>query len=167
MKKLFLTTMIIVSMLLGTSEMRAQTTEAQLNQVELLKLYFGTWKSDYKDTTEVFVMTPYGKGMQVSFKQSTKGKVLFQCKQVWGYDKESDKTLGIQFVRSSSSTVFYVCWFTSKNVNETIEYVVRNDGKLEKTNSQWKEDFKSRDMFIQSHMINNKTVSMRTFMRVK
>lgn len=167
MKKLLLTTIIIVSMVLGASEMRAQTTEAQLNQVELLKQYFGTWKSDYKDTTYVFVMTAYGKGMQVNFKASTKGKVIWQCKQVWGYDKESDKILGMLLNRASSSTSFYVSWFISKNVNETIEYVVRNDGKLEKTNSQWKEDFKSRDMFIQSHMINNKTVSMRTFMRVK
>ncbi len=159
--------MIIVSMVLGASEMRAQTTEAQLNQVELLKQYFGTWKSDYKDTTAVFVITPFGKGMQISFKATTKGKIVYQCKQVWGYDKESDKILGVEFVKSSSSTAFYVCWFTSKNVNETIEYVVSNDGKLEKTNSLWKEDFKSRDMFIHSHIINNKTVSVRTFMRVK
>ncbi|WP_321437468.1 hypothetical protein [uncultured Bacteroides sp.] len=167
MKQFFLTTMIVVSLVLGTNGIHAQTTETQLNQVELLKQYFGTWKSEYKDTTQMFVFTPYTKGMQGSYKVMTKGKIIYQCKQLWAYDKNSDKILGMQFDKSALGVAVYLCWFSSKNVNETVGLIIRDPEHIEKTNEQWKEEFKSRDLFIQSHMVNNKTVSVRTFMRVK
>jgi len=168
MKNLFLTTMIVVFLALGTNGIHAQTTENQLNQVELHKQYLGTWKSEYKDTTVVFVFTPYGKsGMQASYKVSTKNKIIFQCRQLWAYDKNSDKVLGMQFEKTNPSVTTYLCWFSSKNVNETVGLIIRDSEHIEKTKEQWTDVFKSRDLFIQSHIVNNKTVSVRTFMRVK
>ncbi|WP_321517961.1 hypothetical protein [uncultured Bacteroides sp.] len=168
MKKIFLTTMFIVSMLLCANGIHAQIEQTELNQVELHKQYLGTWKSEYKDTTVVFVFTPYGKGsLQSNCEVSTKNKTIFQCRQVWAYDQNCNKMLGIQFEKNTSNITTYLCWFISKKENETVQIIIRDPEHIEKAKEQWTEVFKSRDLFIQSHMINNKTVSVRTFMRVR
>ena len=168
MKKLFLTTMILVSMVLGATGLNAQTVETQLNQIELHKQYLGTWRSQFKDTIAVVTYTAYGKGsMQSSCKVTTKGKVIYQCHQLWAYDKNSDKMLGMHFEKSSPSVSVYLCGFTSKNENETVQLLIKDPSHIEKGNELWKDAFKSKDLFIQTYLKNNKTVSVRTFMRVK
>ncbi|WP_321517159.1 hypothetical protein [uncultured Bacteroides sp.] len=167
MKKLFLIAMVFASMMLSTSELHAQTAQSDLNQIELHKQHLGTWKSEYNDTTEVYVYTPYGKsGMQASFKKTYKGKILFQCHQLWGYDKHSNRMMVMQFEKTSPNATIFLSNFPSKNVNEIIPVIISDTEHIKKGVEEWKEVFTSHDVFLQNHMVYNKTIRVRTFMRV-
>ena len=108
MKKLFLTTMIFLSMVLVAIGLNAQTAETHLNQIDLHKQYLGTWRSQIKDTVAIVTYTAYGKGgMQASGKVSTKGKVFYQYRQLWAYDKNSNTMLGMHFDKTSPSVMLY------------------------------------------------------------
>lgn len=168
MKKVFFATMILVLMVLGTSGLHAQTVETKLNQVELHKKYLGTWRSEHKDTIAVVTYTPYAKnGMQATYKVTTKGKIVYQSRQLLAYDKNSDKYLCMYFEKSLPGVNLYMCGFTSGDQTETVQLLISDADHVKKGNEMWREVFKSRDMFIQNYQVNNKTVSVRSFMRVK
>ncbi|MFA6125797.1 MAG: hypothetical protein WC699_00695 [Bacteroidales bacterium] len=64
MKKLFPLLMMTVCLLLLTPAIQAQTSQKNLNQVELMKQQIGTWKcDDNKDTTVFWEGKPYGTGL--------------------------------------------------------------------------------------------------------
>ncbi|WP_321425034.1 hypothetical protein [uncultured Bacteroides sp.] len=168
MKRLFLITTFFLSMMLYTNGLHAQTTEPKLDQIELHKQHLGTWKSVYNDTTETYVYTPYGKsGIQASFKKIFKGKILYQCHQLWGYDKHSNKMLIMQFEKTSPNTTIFLSSFPSKNTNEIVPVIITDADHIRKGYEAWNEVFTSRDLFIQNHLLYNKTIRVRTFMRVK
>ena len=65
MKKSFLIFVIAGFLVIGLSEIRAQTTQPKLNQVELLKQFLGSWKWDAgKDTTGYYDAKSYGTGLE-------------------------------------------------------------------------------------------------------
>ena len=75
MKTFCLTTMIVVSLLLCSNGIQAQTTQSQLNQVELMKQFIGIWKAQMgKDTIFIMEGKTFGKGLEFYWKTDIKRK---------------------------------------------------------------------------------------------
>jgi hypothetical protein len=115
MKKLFQPLMILVFLFFFTNCLMSQTTQTELNQVELMKQFIGTWKSTEKDTTYIWECKSFGKALEFAIKTETKEKVTIDAKSLMGYDKANDRL--IEAVIDSYSPGIYLCpcWFTSKN----------------------------------------------------
>lgn len=93
---------IIVSLLIGSNRIQAQTEQTKLNQVELMKQWLGTWQGDIgKDTVEIWEGRLYGNAVIINVFQVINGKksdyYLINC----GYDKRDDKLKGFNLLPNS------------------------------------------------------------------
>ena len=160
--------MIAVFFLLCTIGIQAQTTQTQLNQVELGKQFIGSWKCEVaKDTTYTTELTSFGNvgALEQSWKSSTKGKILNEFKYIYGYDKKSDKYIVAQIVKSYAGINLMVYWFTSKSKCEVIPFeYLSNPGKA---TTKWEYELKSPDLLTYTVIENNKPVLTLTYTRVK
>jgi hypothetical protein len=137
----------------------------ELNQVELMKQFLGTWKCDIaKDTTCFYEGKSYGTGLECNFKYVTKEKMFLEGKQLRGYDKDIDKFIFSGMMKGTDMNVF-AGWFISKNKYQFIPY---NDISTPEMAS-WKIDgeFKTPEMTVETTIVNNKTVKTETWLRVK
>jgi len=67
-------------------------TSKELNQVELMKQWIGTWKWEVaKDTINYREYKPFGAGLECKYKYVTKGKIIREGRELLGYDKKVDK----------------------------------------------------------------------------
>lgn len=81
-------------------------TSKELNQVELMKNFIGTQKSEAgKDTTFNWEGKPYGEGLEVYVKTETKEKMVSEGKTVLAYDKNSDKFIQTQIMNVKGSLI--------------------------------------------------------------
>jgi hypothetical protein len=165
MKTFCLTTMIAVFLIFFTNGIQAQTTQSQLNQVELMKLMVGYWKCESaKDTTQFFDTKPYGTGFECNYKHVTKGKTVMEGKDLWGYDKRIDKYLWAEVTKGSDIEI-RVIWFITNNKYEVIQY--SDISNPEKASWKIEGEFKSPEMTVETTIVNNKTVKTETWIRVK
>jgi hypothetical protein len=165
MKKLSLSTTIIIFLLICCDGIQAQTTQSTLNQVDLMKQFIGTWEFELaKDTTVYWDLKSYGIGMEGNFRIATKGKTLMEGKQLWGYDNNLDKWISAQMMKGVTMQL-YVHWFTSINKWTTISY--KDISNPDKTSEKWDMEFKSPDVLTNSWIRNNEPVVVKTFTRVK
>ena len=68
-------------------------TSKELNQVELMKQFIGTWKAEIgKDTIAYFDQKTYGTGQEVFIKALLQRENDCEGKQLWGYDKKLIKS---------------------------------------------------------------------------
>lgn len=166
MKTFCLTTMIALFLLICTIGIQAQTTQTKLDQLELLKQFLGTWKTEFgKDTTQMHEYTSFGTAIEGNIKIVTKGKIIHSVKQLWGYDKKNDKTILVELGKSSPEITLNTIWFTSKNICEGI--VIQDIFHPENTTLKLKIEFKSPDLAVQTFIENNKVISEQTFTREK
>ncbi|MGD0340867.1 MAG: hypothetical protein ABSA76_04055, partial [Bacteroidales bacterium] len=94
----------------------------ELNQVELMKKFTGTWKAEAgKDTSFIWEGRSYGEGLDVYVKTETKGKIISEGKAILAYDKNSDKYIQVRIMKTSGS-ILAAMWFTSKNTCEGVLY---------------------------------------------
>ena len=82
-------------------------TSKELNQVELLKQFLGTWKGEIaKDTTSILQNKNYMVLVLLgTIKTVTKGKTIMEGKAIIGYDKKSDKFLETDLIKGSDIMV--------------------------------------------------------------
>ena len=165
MKKLFPFPMIAVCLLLFTIAIQAQTPQAKLNQIELMKLQIGIFKcDDNKDTTVFWEGKSYGTGLDCYYKNVVKGKTVREGRELRGYDKSIDKFICASLDKGKDIELKAV-WFTSKNVYEYIRYSdVSNPEK-----ASWKivGEFTSPDVVVETTAENNKTTKIETYTRIK
>jgi hypothetical protein len=165
MKKLCLATSIAVLLLFSSSVIQAQTTQAKLNQVELMKQFIGTWKCDVaEDTTCFWVTKSYGTGLENKYNYVKNGKIVSEDRQLWGYDKTIDKFYATTLPKGMDIYID-VYWFITKNKCKL--YTLYDLENPEKAPVRWEIEFKSPDMFIESYISNNETFKIRTFTRMK
>ena len=166
MKKRILTTTIVGFLLVYSIGMQAQTTQTQLNQLELIKQFIGNWTAEMgKDTTVFCEKKLFGTGMEDYYKAITNGKIFLSEKGLWGYDKKNDKNIHAQLWDLSSILDINVWWFTSKNICEGVQYQYISNP--ENASLKWKLEFKSSDSMIMTTTLNSKVVSTMTFTREK
>jgi hypothetical protein len=137
----------------------------ELNQVELMKQNIGTWKGDVgKDTTAIWDAKSFGTGLEGNMKYVTKGKIVFEGKSLYGYDKNVDKFIVAGLTKGEDIGI-YALWFTSKSKYELVPY-----GDIlnpERESFKLMGEFKSPDMIVETAIINNKPVKTETWTRVK
>lgn len=165
MKGLFLTIVITVFLLICSIGIQAQTTQTELNQVELAKQFVGKWECKIsRDSTLFWNTIPYGTGFEVNIKGVANGKIFVEAKQLWGYDKRLDKFI-IAVMHKGQGINIYSAWFLSDKKYKSIGY---NDISNPETAS-WKieGEFKSPEMYIETTLVNNRPIKTHTNIQVK
>jgi hypothetical protein len=142
-------------------------TAKELNQVELMKKWIGTWKNEIgKDSTVISKFIPIGKGsLEGSQNSFLKGKIVSEEKNLWGYDKKSDKYFCARIWKDKPDIILFAFWFTSENTCERIpfEYISNPEQAPIKTIYE----FKSPDSVTKTDFEKNKPVKTYTGFRVK
>ncbi|MGD0342056.1 MAG: hypothetical protein ABSA76_10160 [Bacteroidales bacterium] len=165
MKTFCFTIKMVVLLLLSTSGTQAQTTQTNLNQVELMKQFTGSWKSnEVKDTTVYFDQKLYGTGQDIYFKYVSKAKTVMEGKQLWGYVKEIDKYI-LAVTTEGHDIGIFVFWFTANNKWIWLPYSSMSNP--ERASIKYEGEFKSPDTFAETTIINNKPVITYTYSRIK
>lgn len=166
MKKIYFITFIALFLLLCTNWIQAQTKDARLNQVELMKQFLGKWKGEIgQDTAIIGENTPFGTGMECNSQIVCKGKILDSVKQLLGYDKKTDKYIIAELIKSSPVIEICATWFTSENTGEMV--LLQDISDPGNASLKWKFEFKSPDLIVQTALQNNKVVKIITVTRVK
>jgi hypothetical protein len=165
MKAIRLITMIFVFLLFCSSGIQAQTKQAKLNQIELVKQWVGSWTGELaKDTTLNWDIKSCGTGLECHYKYISKEKVVMEGEQLWGYDKSGDKYIVTNMVKGIDIGI-YGCWFTSKTKYKFIPY--SDISFPEKASIKYEGEFKTPDNYAETYFINNKPVKTYSFTRVK
>lgn len=140
-------------------------TSKELNQVELMKQMVGYWKLEMaKDTSVFFDIKNYGTGLEGYVKFVTKGKTYSEAKQLWGYDKKIDKYT-VSFLIKGMDMENLAFWFISKNKFEVMP--LSDITNPEMASWKYEGELKSPDMYIETLIVNNKSVKTETYTRVK
>lgn len=144
----------------------ADKNAGQQEQIELHKQFIGSWKGEMaKDTTIYWEVKPYGTGMECYFKSVSKGKIVMEGKQLWGYDTGAGKFTMVEMMKGVDNAI-YSSWFDTKSAC-TMQYY----GPVSTTASgdalEWKIEFKSPDMFVETILKNHIPTQTITMNRVK
>jgi hypothetical protein len=167
MKRFYPFVMGAIFVMLSANYIQAQNMQAGLNQVELLKQFIGTWENkSIKDTVYTAEFKPYGSGgLEFSLRGVTQGKVWLEMKQLWGYDKKSDKVVIAGLMKNSPNIMLQSASFTSKNKFEQVPFEFANDPKQAGFTVVF--DIKSPDLVIREEFMNGKSLGVENYARVK
>jgi len=165
MKTLCLITMMVVFLLISSNTTQAQTMQAKLNQAELMKQFIGSWKVDMgKDTVLFWDAKSFGTGLECYYKTVSKGKTLMEAKQLFGYEKKTDKYVAANLVKGMDIEI-WALWFTSNS-----KYVITFYSDIsnpEKSSFNMDGEFTSPNAYDESLIINGKPVMTYKYTRVK
>jgi hypothetical protein len=165
MKMNFLSMAIIVFLIICSNRIQAQTTETKLNQVELMKKFIGSWKVDLaKDTVLFWDAKPFGTGLECYYKTVSKDKILMEAKQLFGYEKKTDKYVAANLVKGMDIEI-WALWFTSNN-----KYVITYYSDIsnpDKSSFKMDGEFKSPNVYTETYIMNGKPIMTYTYTRVK
>jgi hypothetical protein len=163
MKKFYLTFSIALLLLICAIQIQAQTTQTQLNQVELMKQWIGSWKTE---GTPIFSeIKSFGNdGLEGFQKTIVNDTIRSEHKFIYGYDKKSDKYVSAGISKNNSGILLMVFWFTSKNTCEKVpfEYI----SNPEQATSKAIYEFKSPDSMIATFIEKDKPTRTYTVIRV-
>jgi hypothetical protein len=165
MKTFYSTAIIFVFLLVCTNVIQAQTPQAKLNQVELEKQFIGTWKSEIaKDTIMYAEFTQFGL-MKGNIKVVTKDKILDSGEELFGYDKETDKSIQVTVWKSSTNIDINAWQFVSNNIKVGVP--IKDISNRPNATLKFKIEFKSPDLWVMTTLQNNQVVGTVTMTRVK
>ena len=137
----------------------------ELNQVELMKKFLGNWKAEFgKDTIAYFDQKAFGVGQEVFIKGTSKGKMISEGKQLWGYDKKLDKIIFASELKGQDFKIVAL-WFISKNKYVGFQY--SDISNPENASNKTEGEFISPDSYVETIIVNNKTVRTDTYTRIK
>jgi hypothetical protein len=167
MKKGYAFSLVLIFILSGINRIHAQTDQSDLKQMELLKQFTGTWENKTnKDTLYTAEFKTYGNdGLEFTLKSVTQGKVWLEMRQLWGYDKKSDKIVIGGFMKDSPNFMLQAGWFTANNRFEQVPYEFATNP--EKAGFIVIFDLKSPDLVVRTEMVNGKALLAENFTRVK
>ena len=156
------TILIVGFVLINTLGLQAQTTDDKLNQVDLMKKFVGRWQCELgKDTVMIADNIAFGAGLICSSQIITNGKILNSVKQLYDYDKKTDKFIVAELIESSPVIEICNSWFTSQDAGELV--VINPD------NAPFRFEFvfKNADLIVQTAIQNDKVVKEITITRIK
>jgi hypothetical protein len=108
--------------------MQAQSTQAELNQIELMKQFLGTYQANTgKDTIEIWESQLYGNGIIISVSQVIKGKKNPIYVNNTGLNSEEGKLMG--FILNTNAT--YTTWIGQFSDDKNFGGVLMNNFKPE------------------------------------
>lgn len=142
--------------------MQSQIIQTNLNQVELMKQFIGTWKGEFGDNS-IFICEnkPFGNGIISSGQITIDGKIIDSITQLYGYDNKTDKFIIAEL--KTSSPIIEICssWFDSKT---TGEIVITNP---ENAPYKFKFEFKNPDTILQTAIQDDKKVNKIILKRIE
>ena len=165
MRNLFAILLIAGFLLLGITEIQAQTMQPKLNQVELIKQMLGNWRVDFaKDTVLYMNNEPFGTGFTCYFKTVVKNTTISETTELCGYDSKLDKYVAASLEKGKDIEI-YALWFKS---NTKYEGVPLSDvSNPDKAAIKFEGEIKSKDEVLQTTHINGKVVVIEDFKRIK
>ncbi len=144
----------------------AQPAQTKISQVDLMKIWLGTWKAEMgNDITCTIECKSIYNGFEFHSIIETKGKAIVEWKQLVGYDKISDRMIEAEIMTNSAEMTLYSFWFTAPTKCQKISMSDDNNSEKSKTNFMY--EFKSFDMFISTEMRSNKIINSYTFQKIK
>jgi len=154
MKRFYSTTAFAVLLLLISTGINAQTGQTKLNQVELMKQFIGTWKSEIGEGSAMILeYTPYGNAIVGNAKIVSKETALDNKKYFLGYDEKNDKIIIAILHYNAPIIEITANWFISKDIMNSVPYQYISNP--ENATMKWKFEFKSPDKFVISSLQNN------------
>jgi len=145
---------------------QVQCSQPQLNQVELLKQFPGSWKTEFSEgTTMILEFTPFGDAMMGNAKTITTDTSFNSMKYLWGYDNKNDKIIIAEIFSHTPVMEIDAGWFSSKNTFDAMLFsdITSPENALKK----WKFEFKSPDLLVFTTIQNNNIVSVLEWTRIK
>jgi hypothetical protein len=121
MKRTFFILTSAVFLLANLNVIQAQTTQANLNQIELIKQFLGTWKCDLdKDTIEMWECSPYGDIQSTAVSLTIKGKKTDLYLNNAGFDKRDGHFKGLIVYTNGDYYTWIGMFTTEKKFNVDI-----------------------------------------------
>jgi hypothetical protein len=140
-------------------------TSKELNQVELIKQFLGSWKCEVSsDTIAYWTTKSYGTGLENRYNYVKDGRIVAEGKQLWGYDKTIDKFYATTLQKERDIYIDVYYFISTKKCKMYTLYDIEDP---EKAPVRWEIEFKSPDMFIETYISNNEPFKIRTFTRIK
>jgi hypothetical protein len=164
MKTLCLNAIISVFLLVNSNGILAQATQTKLNQVELMKQWIGSWRTE--GTYISSEIHSYGiDGLEGFQRTQFKDSIASEHKFIYGYDKKTDKYISASIGKNNSGVLLMIFWFTSDNNCERIplEYI----SNPEQATSKAIYEFKSKDLIVATFKEKNKPDRTYTITREK
>jgi hypothetical protein len=153
MNRFYSTTAFAVLLLFISIGINAQTAQTKLNQVELLKQFIGTWKSESFDGSAMILdYTPFGNAIVGNAKIVSKDTVFDNKKYLLGYDEKNDKIIIAILHYNAPIIEITANWFISKDIMNSVPYQYISNP--ENATMKWKFEFKSPDKFVISSLQN-------------
>jgi hypothetical protein len=110
MKKFCLTTAIVFFLLICNKDIQGQTMQPQLNQVELMKQFVGTWQNKVdKDTIDIWDCQQYGNAFVSTIHRLVNNKESFLLSENWVFSPMEGKFIGFTMLPSGN----YMTWISS------------------------------------------------------
>lgn len=146
--------------LVANSEM-----QKELNQIELHKQFIGSWKIEVgKDTICLWDVKPYGSGFDCYFKYVTNGKPIMEGKQMWEYDKATDRYTLAEVIKDTELKMYASYFVTnSKCIMTELSDVMHPESARKK----WEVEIKSPQSMVQNYLVANKLKKSFSYQRVK
>jgi len=153
MKKVCFINLIILLMAVCSNALTAQTTSTHLNQVELMKKWIGSWRTEGTYITSE--IRRYGiDGLEGYQKVQIKDSIAQEHRFIYGYNKNIDKYISASISKNNSGLFLMAFWFTSENICERIPFEDISDPG--KASSRAIYNFKSSDQIIATFKEKNK-----------
>lgn len=164
MKTRCLNAIIAVLLFVYSTGIQAQTVKTKLNQVELMKQWIGSWRTEGTNLTSE--THSFGvDGLEGFQKIQVKDSIVSEYKLILGYDKISDKYISAAISKNNPGIIIMVLWFTSENICERIPYEYISNP--EQATTRAKIEFKSKDLMVGTFMEKNKPDRTYTMIREK
>jgi hypothetical protein len=113
--------LIVLFLLFCSNGVKAQTMQTKLNQVELMKQWIGSWRTE--GTYISSEIHSFGiDGLEGFQKTQFKDSIASEHKFIYGYDKKSDKYISASISKNNPGVSLMVFWFTSENTCERIPF---------------------------------------------
>lgn len=162
MKTIAKTLHTIIFILCISHSIPAQTKAIELNQVELMKQFIGSWKGDLGNSS-VFICDnkAFSNGILSNSQVIINGEIIESVVQLYGYDVTSDKFIIAELKESTTHIELCSIWFTSKNTGEII---ITNPDDAP---YRFRFEFKNQDTIIQTAIQDDKVMNKIVLNRVE
>ena len=163
-KCIFLVSFLTLTFLTNLSF--CQNSTQNLDQVELMKQFVGTWSAKVgNDTLIIWECASFGQSIEFVIKNEIKGVESIEGKTLMGYDVKNGKLLEAIILKNSPKIMLASCWFTSPKA--CIQIQNEDITNPETARWKWSIEFKTADLFVLTETINNKFSYTRTFSKQK
>lgn len=164
MKRNYINLIVAVFLLLNSNEIRAQTTEPKLNQVESLKQFEGQWRYEMKkDSGEYWDAKLLGKALVFTVYSENMGKRNLMYQSSFGLDSKTGKIMGFVLFPNAD----YKTWIGSFVKEATLAVDMVDNFNPEKVSINCEFQFDTPDLLTVTCFNKGERIGLKKFNRIK